>query len=189
MILKLSCMVFLSFWLKFTIATDVDLLASLIPTNFPKQNVTSYTVRYLDARSKDSKDCLTNQLLSLPENASACGSLAFALDTTRYDRYGRNVSRRIRNVIVLVVPGTYGLERGISVRSANGLIIAKHPAAKEGEVIFQCNDSETTIYNLDILYSKNVAIQGVLGTRCGPRGAALRFKLTEKITMENCIFR
>ena len=190
--LKLSCVVILLCCrLKFSVATDVDLglVGSLIPSNFPNQNVTSYAVRYLDAKSRDRQDCLNNQLLSGPENASTCGSLAFALNATgRRDRNGRNVSRRLRNVIVLVFPGAYSLERGISVQNANGLVIAKHPE-EEGDVILQCNDSENTIYNLDIRFSKNVAVRGILGTRCGPRGSALRFLVTENIIMENCIFR
>ncbi len=164
-------------------------IESLIPLNFPDQNIENYTVRYLNnSSSSDTPDCLVNQQLLSAENVSSCKSLAHAVASTVRGPYNRSVARRVRNLIVLISPGTYGLERGITAEHTTGLILAKQQD-KSGEVVFRCGDTETTIYNLDLKYSQYVSINGIVWTGCGPRGAAVRLTQTRSVTITGSIFK
>ena len=182
--------IFIFWYVKPNGAVDEGLRnIAIIPSNFPDQNSASYTIRYLDSESSDGPDCLQNQsFLSPPANVSACRTLAYALNATRGGSRNRSTASGIQNLIILVTPGVYGLEQGITAKKSNGLIIAKQPAAT-GEVIMQCEDNDRTIYNLDIRDSQNIGINGIVATKCGPRGTAMRFVHSEKVTMTNCIFR
>ena len=93
-------------------------------------------------------------------------------------------------MIVLVLPGVYPIgENGTSIIKYENIILSKMPDTP-GEVVFKCNEYlEVGFNNLYINYTRNVVLNGIVFTECGPRTSSVNIQKAANVTVSKCIFR
>ena len=159
----------------------------LIPTTFPLQNPSSYTIRYLSMSGNDTEKCLETQPFPYKETDSEpCGSLRYALTDKHYDLMSYNQS----NLIVLILPGRYGYGNvTIWMNYYENIVVRKLPDA-EGEVVFHCSEYLNSSYNnLYFVFSRYLYFRELVFTECGPWSHAMSSLAAAHMVIEDCVYR
>jgi hypothetical protein len=99
------------------------------------------------------------------------------------------------NLIVLFYPETYGYHDDLSVILINytNLVIRKVPVCEDSpsaEVVFSCTRFTDNLYNnLYIISVVNLAVNGVVFSRCGPYSPGAAMIDATNVTFTDCEFR
>ena len=162
--------------------------AVFIPDSFSTKDLSAYTFRYLSEGGNDTESCLTSPIYAedLQDTVHYCRTLIYALTGEHYFR--SNLS--MRNLIVLLLPGTYPMgRRGIEIFNYQNIVLSKMPNAM-GEVVIRCDKFiKEGFNNLFIKYASNIVLNEIIFTECGPRASPVRLQNTLNATISSCTFR
>lgn len=177
----------------------------LFPENFPDKNISHYTVRYVSPNGQDSEECLLNQPYPPPSGceppdssstATHCESIGYSLlERCAGLNYTDCTAQVTSNLIILFYPGSYGYYDKLSVVLQNytNLMIRRIPSCEttpNDEVIFSCNNYTKDFYNnLYFISAVNLAMDGIVFSRCGPYSPGAGMINTTNATITNCEFR
>lgn len=180
------------------------------PESFPDQDISQYTVRYVSPNGQDTEGCLQSQPYpppsvgcQSPDSAESavmpCRSIGYSLleRCAGLDYMITDCTAEITsNLITLFYPGTYGYYDNLSVvlQNYSNLVIGKVPSCKtsQEEVVFSCNrytDEEGLYNNLYFISAVNLAMDGIVFSRCGPYSPGAAMLNTTNATITNCEFR
>ena len=173
--------------------------------DFSNINISRYTVRYLKSDGgRDTPECLQSQpyssgcLQDIGNSIVYCQTLSYSLlencigqsTASNTDNSSLCVPNITSNLIILVHPGEYDYgETGITLYDYNNLIIRKIPGCA-GKVSFTCkNFSDSVFNNLEMINTRNVGLDGLEFSRCGPLSSPCYMINVTNATITNCIFR
>ena len=188
--------------------------SSFFPDGFSGADFSQYTVRYVSNSSsgQDTEACLQSQPLPLPlpqgyegcmtvESYTAavpgvvpCRSIGYSLlEECNLLDYRDCVANVTTNLLILVYPGVYnyGANYSVTVNNYSNLVIRRLPVCEQdGEAELSCTRFIDTLYNnLFIRYSNNLAIDGIVFSRCGSKSPGAAMSNVHNATITNCIFR
>lgn len=181
--------------------------AGFFPENFPDTDISQYTVRYVSPNGQDTEDCLQNQPYPPPSDggcqqpvdpaseASHCGSIGYSLlENCTGTNYTNCTAKITSNLIILFYPGSYGYydDLSIVVENYSNLMIKKVPSciSNQEEVVFSCNSYRNDLFNnLYFVSAVNLAMDGIVFSRCGPFSPGAAMYNTTNTTITNCEFR
>lgn len=179
----------------------------ILPESFPDQDISQYTVRYVSPNGQDTEECLQSQPYPPPSEGcqppstesgvTPCRSIGYSLlercDGVNY--FVTNCTAQVtRNLITFFYPGTYGYYDNLSVVlfDYNNVMIRKVPSChtSQDEVEFSCNVFTEKLYN-NLYFSNvtNLAMDGIVFSRCGPYSPGAAMINTTNATITNCEFR
>ena len=166
--------------------------AVFILDSFTTKDLSAYTIRYLSEGGRDTEACLSGPTNAQDHQVNAstvqyCGSLLYSLTGGNNSLFAGNDSI---SLIVLVLPGTYLMgERGVKIINHLDIILSKMPESS-GEVVFKCNEfNEVDYNNLYFYYTRNVVLNGIVFTECGPYISPVNIQEAVNVTVSNCVFR
>lgn len=177
--------VYLAAILAFSTPASPTAGPEIIPEVFPIRNTSQYTIRYLSEGGNDTASCLSNQTYPVdPQLGQYCGSLVYALSG------GTNFQSHVRNLIVLILPGSYSMgERGIVIFNYQNIVLSKLPG-NSGEVVIRCDRYlEDNFNNFYVANAVNFALNGLVFTGCGSYSTPVRLEDSHNAVISNCTFR
>lgn len=181
--------------------------AGFFPDTFSDTNISRYRVRYVSVYGQDSKECLRNQPYPPPSSSSDCQqppdpesaithckTIGYSLleDCAGLDYTNSNCTAEVTsNLIIMFYPGTYVYYDDLSVVIQNytNLMIRRVPLCLD-EVVFSCTRFTNSTYNnLYFISVINLAMDGIVFSRCGPYSPGAAMYNTINATFTSCEFR
>ena len=180
------------------------------PESFPDTNISQYTVRYVSTYGQDTEECLQNQPYPPPPSFSGdcqqppdpesaishCRTIGYSvLENCTGMNYTNCTAGVTSNLIVMFYPGAYfyyddlSVDLSVIVQNYTNLMIRKVPSCLD-EVVFSCTRFTNSVYNnLYFIAVINLAIDGIVFSRCGPYSPGAAMNITINATFTNCEFR
>lgn len=161
--------------------------SQFIPPDFPNQNISDYSLRYLSVNGTDAPGCLQSQPYPYSDDAEPCGTLRYAL-TGGY----RHITDNGSNIILLVLPGRYAHGNvTIWMNNYRNIVVRKIPGFDlDDEVVFYCERFlQDDFNNFYFTRSEHIVLQELVFTKCGPRSPGMATKQVSNLLITNCVYR